>query len=95
MLLLSYQEHVRHLILRSTKKFHCPPYKILRLIATESTADQFQKPGHLQFNIPQRLRQKVVCLEDAVSLVSNGDTVCCSGFVAQGTMRVLIYIYIA
>jgi hypothetical protein len=35
--------------------------------------------------IPQRRRSKVVNLHDAVSLVSNGDTVSCSGFVAQGT----------
>ena len=37
------------------------------------------------FNIPKRLRQKVVGIDDAVSLISNNDTISCSGFVAQGT----------
>lgn len=50
-----------------------------------SKSDSFSKPGFLQFNIPKRLRQKVVGIEDAVSLVSSGDTISCSGFVAQGT----------
>ena len=38
----------------------------------------------LFFNIPKRLRQKVVGIDDAVSLISNNDTISCSGFVAQG-----------
>jgi hypothetical protein len=49
-----------------------------------SNVDSFSKDGYLQFNIPKRLRQKVVGLQDAVSLVANGDTVSCSGFVSQG-----------
>jgi hypothetical protein len=59
---------------------------ILRVYISTNPEDSFAKPGILQFNIPKRLRQKVVGLEDAVSLVSNGDTVSCSGFVAQGTI---------
>lgn len=40
--------------------------------------------ANLKYNIPQRIRQKVVSATDAVSLVRNGDTVCASGFVSQG-----------
>ena len=36
------------------------------------------------FEIPRRIKQKVVTAEDAVSLVQPGDTVACSGFVCQG-----------
>jgi propionate CoA-transferase len=39
----------------------------------------------LHYEIPQRVRQKVVSASDAVALVRDGDTVSCSGFVAQGT----------
>lgn len=46
--------------------------------------DVFDRPPQLQFEIPQRLRQKVVCLDDAVSLIRDGDTISVSGFVAQG-----------
>lgn len=37
-----------------------------------------------QFEIPRRIKQKVVTAEDAVSLVQPGDTVAVSGFVCQG-----------
>lgn len=37
-----------------------------------------------KFEIPRRIKQKVVTAEDAVSLVQSGDTVACSGFVCQG-----------
>ena len=46
----------------------------------------------LFFNIPKRLRQKVVGIEDAVSLISNNDTISCSGFVAQGTPNMVIFV---
>jgi hypothetical protein len=38
-------------------------------------------------NIPQRIRQKVISAQDAVSLVRSGDTVVVSGFVCQGKER--------
>jgi propionate CoA-transferase len=55
--------------------------------ASDFDLDLADKPSSslLQYEIPQRLRQKVVCLEDAVSLVADGDTVAVCGFVAQGT----------
>jgi hypothetical protein len=53
------------------------------------TKDVFERPSQLQFEIPQRHREKVVCLEDAVSLIRDGDTISVSGFVAQG---ILLYI---
>lgn len=40
--------------------------------------------GAQNFEIPHRLKQKVVTAEDAVSLVQPGDTVAVSGFVCQG-----------
>lgn len=55
-----------------------------------TNSDSFAKPGFLQFNIPKRLRQKVVSTEDAVSLVSSGDTISCSGFVAQGAPEAIL-----
>jgi hypothetical protein len=48
--------------------------------------EQYQQKQQQQqsFNIPKRLRQKVVGIDDAVSLISNNDAISCSGFVAQG-----------
>ena len=60
------------------------PCKQIIKFYISTNSDSFAKPGFLQFNIPKRLRQKVVSTEDAVSLVSSGDTISCSGFVAQG-----------
>lgn len=42
------------------------------------------------YNLPQSRRNKVVTAEDAVSLVSSGDTITCSGFVCQGTPEHLL-----
>ena len=50
---------------------------IRTLHATPITAQQ-------TFEIPRRIKQKVVTAEDAVSLVQPGDTVAVSGFVCQG-----------
>lgn len=36
------------------------------------------------YDIPQRVRQKLISASDAVALVRDGDTVCVSGFVTQG-----------
>ncbi len=73
---------------------------VIRIIRTYSTTATFNygdngidstKPPppteqqQQSFNIPKRLRQKVVGIDDAVSLISNNDTISCSGFVAQGT----------
>jgi hypothetical protein len=41
--------------------------------------------GLLHCQVPQRIRQKVVSASDAASLVHDGDTVCVTGFVSQGT----------
>lgn len=40
-------------------------------------------------NLPKRLRHKVLSAEDAVSLVRDGDTVCATGFVCQGTLSIV------
>lgn len=42
---------------------------------------------------PRRLRQKVISASDAVSLVRDGDTICASGFVCQGTHQNLLSLY--
>jgi hypothetical protein len=84
MLLSSTRYNVRSLLRRSNARLEGRfGAKVLKYYFS-SNADSFSKPGFLQFNIPKRLRQKVVGIEDAVSLVSSGDTVTCSGFVAQG-----------
>jgi hypothetical protein len=41
----------------------------------------------LQYQVPQRIRQKVISASDAASLVHDGDTVCVTGFVSQGKYR--------
>jgi hypothetical protein len=38
----------------------------------------------LKYQVPQRIRQKVISASDAASLVRDGDTVCVTGFVSQG-----------
>ena len=49
------------------------------------------EPGtNLKYHIPQRVREKVISAEDAVALVRNGDTICVSGFVAQGAPELLL-----
>jgi hypothetical protein len=42
------------------------------------------------YNIPKRLRQKVVTAEDAVSLVRSGDSIAVSGFVCQGAPEAVL-----
>ena len=44
----------------------------------------------LHYEIPMNVRQKVVDSKDAVSLVRDGDTVCVSGFVAQGAPEAVL-----
>lgn len=43
-----------------------------------------------KFEIPQRVRQKVISAADAVSLVNDGDTVTVSGFVCQGVPEAVL-----
>jgi hypothetical protein len=43
--------------------------------------------GQVTFELPKRMRQKVISASDAVSLVHNGDVVTVSGFVCQGSYR--------
>lgn len=44
----------------------------------------------LHYEIPMNVRQKVVDSKDAVALVRDGDTVCVSGFVCQGTPEAVL-----
>ena len=44
----------------------------------------------LKYEIPFNIRQKVVDAKDAVALVRDGDTVCVSGFVCQGTPEAVL-----
>jgi propionate CoA-transferase len=44
----------------------------------------------LKWEIPQRVREKVISAEDAVALVHDGDTVAISGFVCQGAPEALL-----
>ena len=44
----------------------------------------------LHYTIPQRVRHKVLSATDAVALVRDGDTVCCSGFVCQGVPEAVL-----
>ena len=55
------------------------------ILQQKPPSSKSKEEHHLFFNIPKRLRQKVVGIDDAVSLISNNDTICASGFVAQGT----------
>lgn len=45
---------------------------------------------YIKYNIPQRVRQKLISAEDAVALVRDGDTVCVSGFVTQGAPELVL-----
>ena len=40
--------------------------------------------------IPHQVRHKVVSEQDAVSLISNGDTICVSGFVGQASPELIL-----
>jgi hypothetical protein len=101
-----HSQRVAGIVLRATNR-RCNLVVVTRALATTTDKnkqpvhmaadfdnDLAEKPasGNLQFEIPQRLRQKVVCLEDAVSLVADGDTVAVCGFVAQGTYAVQILV---
>ena len=44
----------------------------------------------LKWNVPQRVREKVISADDAVALVQDGDTVAVSGFVCQGAPEGLL-----
>jgi acyl CoA:acetate/3-ketoacid CoA transferase alpha subunit len=46
--------------------------------------------GALKYDIPQRVRQKLISASDAVALVRDGDTVCVSGFVTQGAAEAVL-----
>lgn len=52
--------------------------------AVESSSKTEEGGTAHHYEIPRRIKQKVVTAEDAVSLVQPGDTVACSGFVCQG-----------
>jgi hypothetical protein len=46
--------------------------------------------GSLKYDVPQRVRQKLISAEDAVALVRDEDTVCVSGFVTQGAAELVL-----
>ena len=57
------------------------------LFESDSITTDLYKPSKgigLQYQVPQRIRQKVISASDAASLVRDGDTVCVTGFVSQG-----------
>lgn len=57
----------------------------IRTFATKTVEPVSTSEGPTQrYEIPRRIKQKVVTAEDAVSLVQSGDTVAVSGFVCQG-----------
>jgi propionate CoA-transferase len=48
-------------------------------------------PEHtLHYEVPQRVRQKVISASDAVALIRDGDTIAVSGFVTQGAPEALL-----
>lgn len=59
---------------------------------TANKTPSSMQPGHsgLKWDIPQRVREKVISAEDAVALVQDGDTVAVSGFVCQGAPEALL-----
>jgi acyl CoA:acetate/3-ketoacid CoA transferase alpha subunit len=48
------------------------------------------KSSSLRYDIPQRVRQKLISASDAVALIQDGDTVCVSGFVTQGAAEAVL-----
>ncbi len=67
--------------LGSKKHFSSDPVEILR---NEGLSN------HLNYRVPHRLKQKITSASDAVELVRNGDTVCVSGFVSQGSPEAVL-----
>lgn len=61
------------------------------IVGDDNDIDDFHNKFHKgatgpQYQVPQRIRQKVMSASDAVSLVHDGDTVCVTGFVSQGKL---------
>ena len=56
------------------------------VLAPDFLSLEDQSSTKQRFQIPQRIRQKVISAADAVSLVRDGDTVCATGFVCQGKL---------
>jgi hypothetical protein len=56
----------------------------VQLFESEESSD------HLKYRVPHRLKQKVTSASDAVELVRNGDTICVSGFVTQGSPEAIL-----
>ena len=58
---------------------------------TDKTPSSNDSPKtSLQYELPPRVRQKVMSASDAVALVRDGDTVCVSGFVTQGAPEAVL-----
>lgn len=57
---------------------------------TATEHENAEPHSSISYHIPQRVREKVISAEDAVALVSDGDTVCVSGFVCQGAPEALL-----
>jgi propionate CoA-transferase len=58
--------------------------------AAAAAGGQGPSSSSSRYEIPRRIRQKVVSAEDAVALVRDGDTVSVSGFVAQGAPEAIL-----
>lgn len=56
----------------------------------EIKEDDPHHTSSLRYDIPQRVRQKLISASDAVALVRDGDTVCVSGFVTQGAAEAVL-----
>ena len=78
------------ILLQQTRFFHSNKSLALglgRFWTKRKKSDHLGPPtthDNVAFNLPRRVREKVVTAADAVSLVRNGDTIAVTGFVAQG-----------
>jgi propionate CoA-transferase len=70
------------------RRFHFGPSLVAHSYGGDSTEMQGHKP--LKYEIPQRVRQKLISASDAVHLVRDGDTLCVSGFVTQGAPEAVL-----
>ena len=68
----------------SSLPWHAHRVVTIRTLHRQAPTATSDDGGAQNFEIPRRIKQKVVTAEDAVSLVQPGDTVAISGFVCQG-----------
>jgi hypothetical protein len=77
-----HHNHVKHYSKTANDKFFAS--KVAGDEALEMASHSLNDTPAIKYDIPQRVRQKLMSAEDAVALVQDGDTVCVSGFVTQG-----------